>query len=255
MPHSAGSEKSPLLHRRALVPPSRPGVHPLQRMLERAGVFVVAFPRIEAQEIDAPCDALDRWREFDWVVLSGAPSASRFLRHAQIENGASTRIATVGAGATAELRRAGLRPDTVPRRHTADEVAGALELRPNQRVLLVRERGASRALPERVREFGASPTEVEGYRMRVLPDEPASTALRNEPLDFVAFANPTAVRLLQRGLEDFEVGWRPDPARTGIAAAGPATAKAAEAAGWRPTIVAGGRLRSLVETLVARCGC
>lgn len=242
---------------RALVPPSRPDVHPLQRMLEREGAAVIVFPTLQIDEFSPadPADRarpLERWASFDWIVVSGAPSARRWLPYAdartwQQRAGARPKLAAIGAGAAGTLRKAGLPPDRVPRRHTAAEVSEELGDLAGKRILLIRVRDASRALPQRLAERRADVTEVEGYRVRLHANE-----LTTDDLSFIAFANPTAVRFFARGVREAALPWWPDPERVGIAAAGPATAAAAQQAGIRTTIVAEGSLRSLVECLRRR---
>lgn len=250
----------PLTGRRILVPPSRLGPNPLIPMLERQGATVIAFPKLETQATDtAPLDAaLEAASSFDWLVVAGERSAAQLLERLR---GASRdtaqlppRIAAIGHGAYSTLRKAGLTPAVTPREHFASGVANALGDVQGLSVLLLREAGASRALPDLLGSRGARVTALAGHAIRPRPTLAEARAAFGHPLDALALANPATVRLLVLALA--ALGLSPDRClgATPIVAVGQATAEAASRLGLPADLVAEGRLKRLGELLIAWLG-
>ena len=133
---------SPLAGKRILVPPARPEVNPLFRMLEREGAEVLEFPalRVALPTDYGPMDrAIRQLKSFEWTIFSGSNCVVNFfdrlnnlgLAKAAImatdELGIDLRvrlkgvtIAAVGPATAEAARSHGLTPDIVSKGHIAD---------------------------------------------------------------------------------------------------------------------------------------
>lgn len=252
--------KPPLAGRRILVPPSRLGPNPLIPMLERQGATVVVFPTLMPQHLDpAPLDdALAALGAADWLVVAGEQSALHLLERLAATHRATTalpaRIAAIGHGAMSTLRRAGVTPTVTPREHFAAGVAGALGEVRDLSILLLREAGASRALPDLLESRGACVAALAGHALR-----PGSTLTEareafSRPLDALALANPATVRLLVEALLSHELSPTRCLGAVPVLAVGPATAEAAGRLGLPPDLVAEGRLKQLLALITTWLG-
>jgi uroporphyrinogen-III synthase len=254
----ATGRAAPLVGWRVLVPPSRLTVNPLMTMLERKGAAVVRFPELEAGTPDpAPlAEAARRIDEFDWVVFAGGEGVEGFFAQLDREGIPAARlpaqVGAIGHGALSALRKRSVEVTYRPREHFAEGVARGMGSLRGQAVLLVRERHASAALPTVLEREGARVTAVAGHEVRAVADREAARRAWARRLDWIAFANPATVRLFFDALGSLEL----DPARclagVTVSAVGPATAEAAEQRGITPDLVAGGRLKRLLDALTMR---
>jgi uroporphyrinogen III methyltransferase/synthase len=126
-----------------------------------------------------------------WEQLDALDADTRML--------ARTRLAAVGSGTAAALRRHGVRPDLVPDSYTTRGLARSLVATgAPQRVLLPRADIATPTLADLLRAAGWDVTEVEAYR--TVPVEALEPPVRGELLDggidVVAFASSSTVRNL-----------------------------------------------------------
>ncbi len=248
----------PLADARILVPPSRPEVHPLLEMLKRRGAWTRTFPRIQPlypsswASLD---EALRRRDSFDWIVFAGSNSVHHWIERAG-ELGfdeplvTDARVAAIGHGAVRALRVDGRSPDHVPRTHVAEEIASGLPGPHGARILLVRVEGSTDLLPEALRAKGARITTADGYQMAVSATAREARSLIRGQLDLVALASPTALRVLERGATMAGTDLHELTLTCAVAAAGPATARAAEDAGLVVELTGDGRLADLTRTLV-----
>jgi len=77
----APTEK-PLVGKRILVPPARPEINPLFRILEREGAEVLEFPalRVAPPEDYDPMDrAIRQLKSFEWTIFSGSNCVVNFF--------------------------------------------------------------------------------------------------------------------------------------------------------------------------------
>lgn len=248
----------PLAGQRVLCPPSRIDLNPLGTMLARKGAEVVSFPPLASTPVDpALLDrALVSLRQRTLLIIAGRASAEQVL--ARLERlgglpGASwpTRVAAIGHGAVKALRAAGRDATIRPRNHDAEGVTKALGPLRDVPVLLVREAHATDALPKMLAARGALVTSIVGHRVIPAATPSDLRAAFARRIDLVALANPATVRMLVDALR--AVGATPETCLSGgvIAAVGPATARAAAARGIPADLVAGGRLRRLLDALCA----
>ena len=254
---NAVPEAKPLAGKRILIPPARPEVNPLLRMLERKGADVLAFP---ALRVAPPADyssldkAIENLKDFHWIVFSGSNCAQNFLARLSAlglskEAMSGSRIAAIGHGAYSSLKKAEIDVDYIPKVHTAQGVIEGLGEISGLNFLLIRVEGASSNLPERLRSLGGQVTEIAGYRMLVeASPEQAEKAFNWRP-DVLALANPTAVRFLLKATERLRPDLQTRLRGVTIAAVGPVTAEAARALLRNPDIVSKGHIADLVQTL------
>jgi len=175
---------------------------PLAARLEALGHEVVRCPLLRIEPIgDEPIDPAP----YDWIVVTSPNGAAELARRLVA---APRRLAAIGPGTEAELRKRGLRPDLVPAVSTQEGLLAELP-RPAGRVLLAAAEGARRLL---VDELGADFLPL--YRTVEL--EPAAAPEG----DLAVLASPSAARALAR-----------TGARLPVLAIGPQTASAAREAG------------------------
>lgn len=246
----------PLRGFRILVPPGRPHANPVLTLLARAGAEAIGFPALAVappshrERMDAALRGLGSFR---WVVFSGRDAVSNFFERGEamrepLPPGVRVGVAAIGQGAVAALSRRGARPDLVPERHTPGAVAGSFPDLAGADVLLVRAEGATKALPEALAARGAKVSEAGAYAVVVSAEESAREEVFGRRLDAVALASGTAVRMLVAGLD--RIGLAPaDVDAEIVAAVGESTADVAREAGWKPNLVAGGRVADLAREL------
>ncbi|HXY80656.1 MAG TPA: uroporphyrinogen-III synthase [Gaiellaceae bacterium] len=175
---------------------------PLVERLEALGHQVVRCPLIRIEPLgDGPIDPAP----YDWVVVTSPNGAAELARRLAAP---PHRLAAIGPGTEAELRRRGLHPSLVPVVSTQEGLLAELP-RPPGRVLLAAAEGARRLL---VDELGADFLPL--YRTVELVPDAAPEG------DLVLLASPSAARALAR-----------TGARLPVVAIGPQTAGAARAAG------------------------
>jgi len=253
---TASTEK-PLAGKRILVPPARPEVNPLLRMLEKKGAEALGFPSLKvAPPTDyGPIDrAIRQLKKFEWTIFSGTNCVVNFfdrintlgLGKAAIKG---TRVGAIGHGAYSALRKESIQVDYVPKDHTAVGVTEGLGDTRGLNFLLVRMEGASRSLPERLHSLGAKVSEVVGYRMLIEASARTAEKVLGRKLHALALANPTAVRFLVNAADEISIDLQPRLKGVTIAAVGPATAAAAKSHGLTPLVVSKGHVADLAETL------
>jgi uroporphyrinogen III methyltransferase/synthase len=249
--------EKPLVDKRILVPPARPEVNPLLRMLERKGAEVLEFPvlKVAPPKDYGPMDkAIRELKSFDWIILSGSNCVVNFLDRLNTlglgrETIMGSRIGAIGHGAHSALKKEGIDIAYVPKVHTAEGVTGGLGDINGSNFLLVRVEDASRSLPERLINLGAKVNEVVGYRMLVEASVGMAEKVFGGKLDVLALANPTAVRFLVKATDDMGIRLQVRLEGVTIVAVGPATAEAAKSLGLTPDMVSKGHIADLVESL------
>lgn len=231
--------------------------------LEALGAEVRALPSIafappaDPAPLDAALGALDR---FAWAVFTSANAVDRTLERLRALGVAPAALARLGLAAvgpaTAERLAVSVRaPDVVPAEAKGDALARALGERVRGRRVLFPRPAEGR--PETVAGLlaaGAELTAVEAYRTVPAPPEalaPLARWLEAGEVHAIAFASPSAVSAVVGAL-----GPRATLLRgVLIAAIGPTTADALQAAGFPagavPSHYTG---RDLAEAIAARLG-
>jgi uroporphyrinogen-III synthase len=183
----------PLAGRRIVV--TRPESGRLAGELERLGAEVTIVPLIEirpAEDRRALDDAIARFHEYDWLVLTSVNGV------AAVERGlaglAGPKVAAVGPVTADAVRAHGLEPAFVATRASEDIAAGLGELA-GKRVVMPQADIADPFLAEELRSKGAEVDVVVAYRT-VLVEPPMWGILPLRIADAVVLASGSACRSL-----------------------------------------------------------
>jgi hydroxymethylbilane synthase len=228
--------------RRVLTTGTLPLAESLRRAFERRGAVVIHQPTITVAPPDAP-EVLDtaivaaRSGAYDWVIATSENAVDAVARAAGGEH--APRVATVGEQTARRLRQRGVASDLVP---AGDQRAAGLLTAMNDvdlygaRVLCLLGNRARTELADGLRARGARVDVVEAYRTVDLaePDANALASIRAGEVDVVTFGSPSSVHSLVR-LLGVDLA-----ALSGacLAAIGPTTATAMDAAGLTAHVVA-----------------
>jgi uroporphyrinogen-III synthase len=148
----------------------------LARLIRDAGGEPILFPALEIEPLSeaAIASVLDHLLHFDLVVFV-SPNAARVAMPHILKNGGlppHAKVAAVGPGTAAELKKSGVRNIISPQGgFDSEALIGKLSTMPlgGGRVLIVRGRGGRELLGEALRSRGAAVEYLECYR-RVKPD-------------------------------------------------------------------------------------
>ena len=214
-----------------VVRPAAQGVASAE-ILRRAGAEPVLAPLIEllppADGGAALAAAVRRLEDYDWLVLTSANGAARFVEASGVGSlPPAVRVAAIGPATAATLAAAGVMVSLLPEQYVAESLLEVL-LAPGARgatgrVLVVRAAVARDVLPDGLRAKGWSVDVVTAYRAerRILPPTERTAA---SSCDTVIFTSPSVV-------DAFCDQPDPLPVPPTIAAIGPVTAAAARRRG------------------------
>jgi uroporphyrinogen III methyltransferase/synthase len=232
-----GWDARPLSGRRVLVTRTREQSSELVAVLRELGAEAIEAPSIRVlpprswRGLDR---AVARLSSYDWVVFTSANGVRFFssrIRDARAMGAA--KVAAVGTGTAAALERIGVRADLVPPTFTTQAVGRAFP-RGAGRVLVARADRAEPDLELALRAKGWRVERVTAYRIVSAAglDPRVRRMVVGGEIDVLTFASAATVRAFVRML-------RGKPARVSkVVCIGPATAKAARAAGLRVDAVA-----------------
>jgi uroporphyrinogen III methyltransferase/synthase len=225
---------------------------PLSSQLRSLGLKVLLWPAItversDSSDLDA---AIQRIREFDWIVIASRHAAAPVLAQLPAQP-QGLKVAAVGTATAQVLRQRGWTVDIVPDDANAGSLIAALApvAKEGMRVLYP---ASSRALPtiaKGLAQLGAQVTQVEAYRTDAsasLDVADCRAWIERRQIGAVTFASPSAVIELERALgrEDF------DKLLTNAAAVaiGPTTARVLAEFGRAPVLAESATLRGLAHT-------
>jgi uroporphyrinogen III methyltransferase/synthase len=188
-----------LAGKRVVITRARPQSGALRQPLEALGAEVIEIPTIEIRDPDSwePFDrALGRLDEFDFLIVTSGNGARKLLE--RLEAGgwkpsalAHLEVGAIGPATAAELERAGVRVDFVPKTYRAEGLLESLDERDlgGKAFLIPRAKVARDLVPRVLAERGARVEVVEAYRtaLPVLPAEMLEH-LRTPP-DLVVFTS------------------------------------------------------------------
>jgi uroporphyrinogen III methyltransferase/synthase len=245
-------EGRPLFGTTVVNPRAREQASDLTSLLEEQGAQVVEMASIRIEEPDdggaAMAAAIEALDDYDWVVLTSANAAQRFLDAVgDARRLAGVRLASIGPGTSAVLEERFLSPDLVPSSYVAESLVDEFP-EPGEedvgRVLLPRAAVAREVIPDGLRELGWEVDVVDAYRnVTAELDERALDEVRRA--DAVLFtASSTVTRFLDlAGAEALP------PC---VVTIGPITAATARDHGIEVTIEAADHsLSGMVDALVA----
>ena len=240
-------ECKPLFGKKILVTRPEEQAQGLGRMLSDLGARVHLFPTIKILppknwgEIDEAITGLSR---YDWVLFTSVNGVKFFferLRSAKKDarHLSGIQIGVIGPVTGDALHEAGLIPDLLPEKYSAEGIVEVLEKLPitGKRFLLPRPAVASDFLPKKITSLGATVDVVEAYQT-VVPeydDDRLGVFVQEGPVDMITFTSPSTVDNLLYLLKG-------KPAEEGISGAkiaciGPITAQRAAEKGLEVTLV------------------
>jgi uroporphyrinogen III methyltransferase / synthase len=211
--------------------------------LRDSGATVITAPTIVIQPLPDHTTfdhALQNITRYDWVVLTSPTSVRAMMdrvacQYIDTERWNNTRIAAVGPETATELDRLLRPPDLVPSTHTSAALAERLtaERIDGDRMLLIRSQSASDALPNALRNAGATVNDVASHTVTQPPefDESARNLILRNEVNWITFASPSAFSNLLALAPDLRDALR----HTRLATIGPTTSAALRRAGYTPT--------------------
>jgi uroporphyrinogen III methyltransferase/synthase len=245
-------ERRALFGKTVVVTRARARSSELKARLTYLGASVIELPSIV---IDDPSDggralraAAADVRSYDWVVLTSANGAERFLAclHDARDLG-GVCVAAIGPGTADVLARANVRADLVPSRYVAEALLDAFpapDPSARRRVLLARAAVARDVLPDGLRARGWTVDVVEAYQTHAAVPEPEVVAAARAA-DIITFTSSSTV---ERYLDIAGA----DSVPPLVACIGPVTAGTARARGLRVDVEAPVHsIDGLVDALVA----
>jgi uroporphyrinogen III methyltransferase/synthase len=242
---------------RVLITRSKAENQILAEKLQKLGATTVELPTITIipPENTEPLDrSIKTLASYNWLVFTSQHGVKFFVDRMaalseHIERLGQIKVAAVGPGTGAALQNVGRKPDYVPEEFLTERIVYGLGHVEGKRILLPRADIASRVLPERLKERGASVEEVVAYRT-IVPQDLSIERLRlilKQGVDVATFTSPSTVRNLSQVTE----GSLGDLLRSvKVACIGPVTAEAAMALGVRVDVVASNHtIDDLVEAI------
>ena len=225
--------------KRVVVTRARPQSGALRQPLEALGAEVIEIPTIEIRDPDSwePFDwALGRLSEFDFLIVTSVNGARKLLERLKATGRNASdlvqlEVGAIGPATAAELERAGVRVDFVPKTYRAEGLLESLEGRDlkGKAFLIPRARIARDLVPRVLSERGARVEVVEAYHtaLPVLPAEMLQRLLT--PLDLVVFTSSSTASNFARLIDEHRLMPR---AAVRAASIGPVTSETARALGF-----------------------
>ena len=252
--------KLPLCGKRVVVTRTREQASELSSQLEALGADVIELPTIR---IAPPSDKRDFAESvvdaphYDWLIFSSPNGVRRFFQaffavYEDIREIGGARIAAVGPGTAAELKKYGLMVDVMPQKAVAEELIAEFDRKgdefggvANVTMLWVHGEQARRVIYDELMKRQAIVDECLAYS--TVPETEDSTGaqarLREEGADIITFTSSSTVR-------HFMALNLPLPQGCRIASIGPVTTATLAEFGLKPDIEAAAHtIPSLVEAV------
>ncbi|MBR1982068.1 MAG: uroporphyrinogen-III C-methyltransferase [Akkermansia sp.] len=252
----------PLSGQRVVVTRTREQASDLVSQLAALGADVMELPTIRIADptdkrdfaeavVDAP--------HYDWLIFSSPNGVKRFFQaffavYEDIREIGGARIAAVGPGTAAELKKIGLMVDVMPARAVAEELVAEFDRRgdefggvANVTMLWVHGEQARRVIYDELMKRQAIVDECLAYN--TVPETEDATGaqarLREEGADIITFTSSSTVR-------HFMAMNLPLPENCRIASIGPVTTATLAEYGLKPDVEAAAHtIPSLVEAIVS----
>ena len=235
----------PLAGRRVAVTRTREQVSELSHALVELGAEVVEIPTIRLvppSDRQAFAAAVVDSRHYDWLIFSSPNGVNRFFEaffavYEDIRELGGARIAAMGPGTAAELKKRGLMVDVMPRKAVAEELIAEFDRKAEEfgglehvTMLWVHAEKARDVIYKELMKRKAIVDECVAYDVR--PEEPEhARALLQEGVDVITFtSSSTARHFVAMGLE-LPTGCR-------IASMGPVTSATLRELGMPPHVEA-----------------
>ena len=252
--------KLPLVGKRVVVTRTREQASELSSLLEQQGADVIELPTIRIADpsdkrdfaeavVDAP--------HYDWLVFSSPNGVRRFFNaffavYEDIREIGGARIAAVGPGTAAELKKFGLMVDVMPQKAVAEELIAEFDRKgdefggvANVTMLWVHGEQARRVIYDELMKRQAIVDECLAYSTVPETEDTAGAQqrLREDGADVITFTSSSTVR-------HFMALNIPIPEGCRIASIGPVTTATLAEYGIKPDIEASAHtIPSLVEAV------
>lgn len=260
-------ETGSLWGKRILVTRSRHQASVLVKKIRELGGTAIEFPTIEiAEEKDLQqlYQAFDKIESYHFILFTSVNAVDIFFRELSKRNHdirslAGIKIGAIGPATASRLKKFGLLAELVPQEYLAEGLIKELQtmIKPGQKVLLPRARGARDILPLQLGEMGATVEEICLYQA-IVPhslNPMAIAAMLEQSFDYITFTSSSTVTnfvdiIGSQQAEDFS-------RRVKVACIGPITAEKAREKGLQVDIVASeytidGLLQSILADLAQR---
>jgi uroporphyrinogen III methyltransferase/synthase len=246
----------PLFGRTVLVTRAAHQADALVDRLAELGAAVVVQPAIEIRppaSAAAADAAIDRLRDFDWIVFSSANGVQHFFdrlasQGLDLRAVGHAKLAAIGPGTAAALAAYRLQADLQPEEFRAEALADALAaVARGKRALLVRASRGREALAESMAAAGVEVAQAVFYESRDVDavDPEVATALAEGRIDWITVTSSAIARAIVR-----QFGAELQRAR--LAAISPITAEVLATSGFNSAAIAARyTMEGLVEAIVA----
>lgn len=205
--------RKPLSGVRVLATGTRHMAEELTTAFAPLGAEVIAVSLVESRLLrtQALYEALDHLGDYQWLAFTSANGVELFFallreRRTDIRSLMHMKFAAVGSRTAAALRAHGFCCDFMPHEFTGAQLAAewAPTLKPDERVLLLRAREGSPALPEGLRAAGVDFTELALYETWADTRRKEELCRLLREVDYVALCSVSAARAFTRLAGDGE---------------------------------------------------
>ena len=219
--------KKPLSGKRILLTGTKELSDRLAISLRDYGMEAVPFSLIRTEELESEEkeEAFRNLKDYSWAVFTSSSGVRQFfgqLSDRSIDRRclSDMKFAVIGKGTGRTLKEYGLYPDFVPSVYTSAVLARELsdQIKPSEKVLLLRAAEGSRELPSLLKQQGISCTELAIYRQKAEEQKKEELMRQLPEADYVLFASPSAVRVFAACIG------KQLPDRTKLLCIGPVTA-------------------------------
>lgn len=198
----------PLAGCRVVVTRTREQAGELSAALAELGADVVEMPTIRLippSDKQAFASAVVDSRHYDWLIFTSPNGVKRFFEaffavYEDIRELGGARIAAIGAGTAAELRKHGLMTDVMPRKAVAEELIAEFDRKAEEfggvahsTMLWVRAEKARDVIYRELMKRKAIVDECVAYDVEPADAEPAA-AILEEGADVITFTSSSTVR-------------------------------------------------------------
>lgn len=198
-------ETGPLWGKRILVTRSRHQASVLVKKIRELGGDAIEFPTIEIAEEENLGElhkAFDHIESYHWIIFTSVNAVDIFFRELSnqghdIRSLAGIKIGAIGPATAARLQKYGLLVELVPEEYQAEGIIKELQtiIKPGQKVLLPRARGARDILPIQLGKLGAMVEEICLYQA-IVPrslNRLSIAAMLEQPIDYITFTSSSTV--------------------------------------------------------------
>lgn len=257
-------EKNPLLGQRIVVTRARSQNAELSDKLTALGAEVLEIPMIRTTaptNRDALVDAIAGLNSYQWLVFTSANGVDWFFEHFfrafdDLRDIGGVRIAAVGPATAARLKALHLKVDVMPEKHTAVEVARAIndyESVENLSICLLRAAKATPDLPNELQEAGAIVDDIPVYETIAETDDRLGHGahFKEHGANWITFTSASTVEHFHARFGLPKIMQKHSDLR--IASIGPETSKALALLGIEPTVEADDHTaQGLVDAIARR---